>query len=235
MKAVYKRELFSYFTSPIGYIILAFGLCISGYLFFKVNLQMMSTSSIVNLLSYLSYLLILMVPLMTMHLWSEERKNKTDQLLLTSDVPVSSIILGKYFASITLFGIYVVLMLVYPMIMSAYGTVSWINIIVLYFGFFIMAGSLLAIGLFVSTLTESQIVSALVSFAIILLFVLSNILSTKINLGIIKKLFEWFSVFTRFDNFIQGVVDVSTIIYYITFSALFVFLSVMSIQRKRWN
>ncbi len=234
MKAVYKRELFSYFTSPIGYVILAFALCVSGFLFFKVNLQMMSTS-IVHFLSYLSYVLILMVPLMTMHLWAEERKNKTDQLLLTSDVPVSSIVLGKYFASITLFGIFVVVMMIYPMIMSYFGTVSWVNIFVLYLGFFLLASALLAIGLFVSTLTESQIVSALGSFAIILFFVLSNMLSTKINLAIIKRLFEWFSVFTRFDNFIQGIVDISTIIYYITFSALFIFLSVMSIQRKRWN
>ena len=125
--------------------------------------------------------------------------------------------------------------MIYPMIMSYFGTVSWVNIFVLYLGFFLLASALLSIGLFVSTLTESQIVSALGSFAIILFFILSNILSTKINLTIIKKLFEWFSVFTRFDNFIQGIVDVSTIIYYITFSALFIFLSVMSIQRKRWN
>ncbi len=234
MKAIYKRELFSYFTSPIGYIVLTFSLFISGFLFIRVNLNMSSTS-MVYFLSYLSYILILLVPLMTMHLWAEERKNKTEQLLLTSDVPVSSIILGKYFACITLFGVFVVTMLIYPMVMSAYGTVSWVNIFVLYFGFYLMACALLAVGLFVSTLTESQIVSALVSFAVILFFVLSNILSTRINSVVLKKIFEWFSVFTRFDNFVQGVVDVSTVIYFVTFSALFIFLSVMFIQRKRWN
>lgn len=234
MKAVYKRELFSYFTSPIGYIVLAFALLISGFLFVKVNLNMNSTS-LVLFFSYLSYVLILMVPLMTMHLWAEERKNKTDQLLLTTDVPVSSIILGKYFACVTLFGIFVIIMLIYPMIMSSYGTVSWLNVFVLYLGFFLMACALLAVGLFVSSLTESQIVSALVSFAITLFFVLANILSTTVNSTVIKKIFEWFSIFTRFDNFIQGVVDISTVIYYITFSALFIFLSVMFIQRKRWS
>lgn len=234
MKAIYKREMFAYFTSPIGYVVLAFALCISGFMFAKINLYTFTTS-MVQFMSYISYVLVLLVPLMTMHLWSEERKNKTDQLLLTTNVPVSSIILGKYFACITLFAINVAIMLIYPMVMSMFGTVTWSNIYMLYLGYFLMGSALMSIGLFVSTTTESQIVSALVSFAIILFLILSNLLSTKVKIGFVSKILEWFSLFTRFDNFIWGVIDISTIIYYITFSALFIFLSVVFIQKKRWS
>ena len=176
MKAVYKREMFAYFTSPVGYIVLAFALCVSGYMFVTTNLQL-ATTSLFQFFSMISYVLILLVPLMTMHLWAEERKNKTDQLLLTSSVPVSSIILGKYFACLTLFAINVAIMLIYPVIMSIYGTVVWSNVLMLYFGYFLLGAALFSVGFFVSTLTESQIVSALASFAVILILVLANMLS----------------------------------------------------------
>ena len=234
MKAIYKRELFAYFTSPVGYIVLDFALCVSGYLFVATNLQN-ATTSLLQFFSLLSYVLVLLVPLMTMHLWSEERKNKTDQLLLTTSVPVGSIIFGKYFACVTLFLINVVVMLAYPMVMSLYSSVVWSNVFMLYFGYLLMGCTLISVGLFVSTLTESQIVSALGTFAIILFLILSNILSTKINVEIISKILNWFSLFARFDNFIWGVIDISTLIYYITFAGLFIFLSVMSIQKKRWR
>lgn len=234
MKAIYKREMFAYFTSPVGYIVLAFALCISGYLFVTANLQF-ATTGMFKFFSMLSLVLILLVPLMTMHLWSEERKNKTDQLLLTSSVPVSSIIIAKYFACLTLFAINIVIMLVYPFVMSLYGTVVWSNIYILYLGYFLLGAALFSVGLFVSTLTESQIVSALVSFAITLFLILANMLASKINVSAISSALNWFSLFARFDNFIYGVIDVSTLIYYITFSGLFVFLSIMSVQKKRWS
>lgn len=234
MKAVYKREMFAYFTSPVGYLVLAFSLLVSGYLFVTANLQM-GTTSLYKFFSMLSLILMLFVPLMTMHLWSEERKNKTDQLLLTSNVSVSSIIFGKYFACLSLFAINVAIMLVYPMVMSLYGTVIWSNVFMLYLGYFLMGAALLAVGLFVSTLTESQIVSALVTFVIVLFFVLANMLSTRINISVVSNVINWFSLFTRFDNFIDGIVDVSTLIYYLSFAGLFLFLSIMSIQKKRWS
>lgn len=234
MKAVYKREMFAYFTSPVGYIVLALALCVSGYLFAKANLYYASTS-LVKFFSLQSLIFVLLVPLITMHLWSEERKNKTDQLLLTSSVPVSSIIFGKYFACLTLFAINVAIMLIYPVVMSIYGTVVWSNVLILYFGYFLLGAALLSVGLFVSTLTESQLVSALATFAVILFLLLANMLSSKVSVAVISKIFGWFSLFSRFDNYIYGVIDVSTFIYYISFSALFVFLSIMSIQKKRWN
>ena len=170
-----------------------------------------------------------------MHLWAGEKKNKTDQLLLTTNVPVSSIILGKYFACLSVFAITVVVMFMYPMIMSAYGNVVWSYVFVLYAGYFLLGAALLAVGLFVSTMTESQIVSALISFVVVLFFVLTNILSVKLNIPVISPVLSWFSLFARFDNFIGGIIDVSTIIYFVTFAGLFVFLSIMSVQKKRWN
>lgn len=242
MKAIYKREMFAYFTSPIGYLVLAFALCVSGALFVYTNVMTVANSSnaylstsFVSFFSLISYVLILLVPLITMHLWAEERKNKTDQLLLTSSVSVSSIILGKYFACLSLFAINVAIMLIYPFTMSFYGTVIWSNVFMLFFGYFLMGSALLAVGLFVSTMTDSQIVSALITFAIILLMVLVEVFVSSVHIEVISNIIEWFSVFARFDKFVYGVIDISTLIYYISFSGLFVFLSVMSVQKKRWS
>lgn len=234
MKAIYKREMFAYFTSPVGYVVLAFALCVSGILFGLFNLSGASTSML-YFFSFLSYVLILLVPLMTMHLWADERKNRTDQLLLTVNVPVSSIVLGKYFASATLFGINVAIMLVYPLVMSLYGTVVWSYVLMMYLGYFLMGCAMLAVGLFVSTLTESPIVAALTSFVIILLLKLADMFAASIKIEFLADTMRWFSLFSRFNNFIDAVIDVSILIYYITFAGLFLFLAFISIQKKRWS
>ena len=218
----------------MGYVVLAAALCLSGVLFGIFNLSANSTNML-YFFSYLSFVFILLVPLMTMHIWSEERKNRTDQLILTSGVPVSDVVLGKYFASVTLFAVTVVVMLLYPLTISIYGSVIWSYVLMLYLGYFLMGCALLAVGLFVSTLTESQIIAAVVSFAIIMLLKLVGMLASAINIGWISATIKWLSLFSRFDTFIWGIVDISTLIYYLTFSALFVFLAVMSIEKKRWS
>jgi len=242
MKAIYKREMFAYFTSPTGYLVLAFSLFVSGFLFVKTNMNNISdagvavfTTNLVQFFSLVTYVLLLLVPLITMHLWSEEKKNKTDQLLLTSSLPVSSIILGKYFACLSLFAINVLIMLIYPFAMSFYGTVVWTNVIMLYFGYFLLGSALLSVGLFVSTLTESQFVSAIITFVLVLTMFLFKVFTSTVNIGFVADIIEWFSLFSRFDAFVYGFIDISTVIYYLSFSALFVFLSVVFIQKKRWN
>lgn len=242
MKAIYKREMFSYFTSPTGYLVLAFSLFVSGFLFVKTNMNNITdagiavfTSNLVQFFSLVTYVLLLLVPLITMHLWSEEKKNKTDQLLLTSSLPVSSIILGKYLACLSLFAINVVIMLIYPFTMSFYGTVVWTNVFMLYLGYFLLGSALLSVGLFVSTLTESQFVSAIITFVLVLTMFLFKVFISTVNIGFIADIIEWFSLFSRFDAFVYGFIDISTIIYYLSFSGLFVFLSIVFIQKKRWN
>lgn len=242
MKAIYKREMFTYFTSPTGYLVLAFSLFVSGFLFVKTNMNNIPdagiavfSSNLVQFFSLVTYVLLLLVPLITMHLWSEEKKNKTDQLLLTSSLPVSSIILGKYFACLSLFAINVVIMLIYPFTMSFYGTVVWTNVFMLYFGYFLLGSALLSVGLFVSTLTESQFVSAIITFVLVLTMFLFKVFTSTVNVGFVADIIEWFSLFSRFDAFVYGFIDISTIIYYLSFSGLFVFLSIVFIQKKRWS
>lgn len=234
MKAVYKRELHAYFTSPLGYIVIASALCLSGILFGIFNLSAASTSML-YFFSYMSLVFVLLVPLMTMQLWAEERKNGTDRLLLATNVPVSRIIMGKYFAAVTLFAAIDIIMLLYPLTMTLYGNVVWSYVLMMYLGYFLMGCALLAVGVFVSAMTEGQISAAVLSLVIILLFKLFEALASVINAGRISSVLKWFSVFSRFDTFIWGVADISTFVYYITFSALFVFLAVMSIEKRRWN
>lgn len=234
MKAIYKRELHAYFTSPIGYIVLIASLILSGFLFGLFNLSGASTSML-YFFSYMSLIFILLVPLMTMQLWSEERKNRTDQLLLTSNVSVGSIIIGKYLASVTLFLITVLVMLLYPLTMSLYGNVIWSYVFVMYLGYFLMGCALLSVGLFVSSLTESQIVSAIITFVIIMFMKLADPIAEATKISGVSAVIKWFSIFSRFDTFIWGVVDISTLVYYVTFAALFLFLAVMSIEKRRWS
>ena len=234
MKAVYKKELLAYFTSPVGYAVLAAALCAGGFFFGIYNLSFSSTSML-YFFSKMSLVFVLLVPLVTMHLWAEERKNHTDQLLLTSGASVGSMVLGKYLASLTVFSITVAVMLLYPLTMSLYGTVVWSYVLMMYLGYFLMGCALLAVGVFVSSVTESQIVAAVISFAVIMVFKLLETLSAAIKIDWISSVLIWFSVFSRFDTFILGVADISTFVYYITFSALFVFLAVMSIEKRRWS
>ena len=202
---------------------------------FRINKNIFLQIHLVQFFSLVTYVLLLLVPLITMHLWSEEKKNKTDQLLLTSSLPVSSIILGKYLACLSLFAINVVIMLIYPFTMSFYGTVVWTNVFMLYLGYFLLGSALLSVGLFVSTLTESQFVSAIITFVLVLTMFLFKVFTSTVNIGFIADIIEWFSLFSRFDAFVYGFIDISTIIYYLSFSGLFVFLSIVFIQKKRWN
>lgn len=234
MKAVYKKELLAYFTLPIGYAVIAAILCAGGVLFGIYNLGG-AVTGMLNFFSKMSLVFVLLVPLMTMHLWAEERKNKTDQLLLTSGVTVGNLVLGKYLASVTVFALTVLIMLLYPLTMSFYGTVFWSYVFMMYLGYFLLGCALLAVGFFVSSLTESQIAAAVISFAVILLFKLLESLATAVNVEIIASLLKWFSVFARFDTFLLGVADISVFIYYVTFSALFLFLSVISVEKRRWS
>ena len=126
-------------------------------------------------------------------------------------------------------------MLIYPLVMSFFGTVIWTNALMLFFGYFLMGCALLSVGLFVSTMTESQIVSAIVTFAIILLLKLADVFASMVEIDFLSEGIKWFSLFSRFDNFVWGIIDVSTLIYYVTFAGLFVFLSVIFIQKKRWS
>lgn len=167
MLAIYKKELRSYFTSMIGYVFIAFFLVIIGIYFMIYNL-MFGLANFEYCLSTVTFIFVLLVPLLTMRLMSEENKQKTDQLLLTSPLSARSIILGKFFAVFTIFAIVMAIICMYPLIMSLYGSIPYASAYGSILGFTLLGGAYLAMGLFISSLTESQMVAAVVSFAVFL-------------------------------------------------------------------
>ena len=164
MLAVYKKELRSYLTSMIGYVFIAFILLILGIYFTAYNLQYASPDFGATL-SAVTFLFLIITPILTMRILSEEKKNKTDQLLLTAPVPVWKIVMGKYLSMITIYLIPVVGL--YPFIMGRYGTVSYTTTYTAVFGFFLLGCAQIAVGLFLSSITESQIIAAVITFAVL--------------------------------------------------------------------
>ncbi len=171
MLAIYKKELRSYFTSMLGYVFIAFFLVIIGIYFFVNNLYYMYANFEYTLTS-ISFIFVLLVPLLTMRLMAEENKQKTDQLLLTSPLTASSIVLGKFLAVFTIFFSVMLITCFYPLIMSRYGEVPMGSAYASILGFTLVGGVYLSIGLFISSLTESQVVAAVISFITFLITLL---------------------------------------------------------------
>ncbi|HHV11223.1 MAG TPA: ABC transporter permease [Clostridiales bacterium] len=173
MLAIYKKELRSYFNSMIGYVFMAFFLLIIGVYFFVQNL-FYGYANFEYTLSSITFIFVILAPLLTMRLMAEENKQKTDQLLLTSPVTATSIVVGKLLAVFSLYGFIMLITCFYPLILSLYGTVTFATAYSSILAFTLMGGAYLAIGLFISSLTDSQIVAAVISFVVFLLTILMD-------------------------------------------------------------
>ena len=168
MKAIYKRELKGLFSNMTGYVFIAFILLMAGIYSIALNFTY-GYPNFEYALSNMSFIFILVVPILTMRIFSEEKHNRTDQLLYYLPVKVPSIVLGKYLAMLTVYAIPTVFMMLYPVILSMFGTVNFKSAYSAQLGFFFLGAALIAIGMFVSSLTESQIISCVVSLGAILL------------------------------------------------------------------
>lgn len=166
MLAVYKKELRSYLTSMVGYVFIAFILLILGIYFTAYNLQYGSPDFGVTL-SSVTFLFLIITPVLTMRILAEEKKNRTDQLLLTAPIAVWKVVLGKYLSMITIYLIPVAVSNLYPLIMGKYGAVSYPMAYTAVLGFFFLGCAQIAVGLFLSSVTESQIIAAVLTFGVL--------------------------------------------------------------------
>lgn len=166
MLAIYKKELRSYLTSMAGYVFIAFILLILGIYFTAYNLQYASPDFGITL-NAVTYLFLIITPVLTMRILSEEKKNKTDQLLFTAPVAVWKVVLGKYLSMVTIYLIPVVIVSFYPTIMAQYGTVSYAMAYTAVLGFFFLGCAQIAVGLFLSSVTESQVIAAVLTFGVL--------------------------------------------------------------------
>ncbi len=236
MIAIYKRELKSYFHSVIGHLFIAATLFFIGLYFTFYNLF--------NTYPYISYaissvifLFLISVPILTMRILAEEKKQKTDQLILTAPVGIGQIVIGKFLALLTIFAIPTVVTCIYPLLLMNFGTVPLGESYVAILGFFLYGAACIAIGIFISSLTESTVIAAVLTFAVLFItYVMSGLCSLISQSGnILTKFLGCFDLVTRFDNMQNGTLDVAAIVYFLSIIAVMLFLTTQSIQKRRYS
>lgn len=236
MTAIFKREFKTYFTSPIGYCVIAMMFALTGLLFYQYNVGYQTPDLTYVFQNLQSYVLLLVLPILTMRLMSDDKRQKTDQLLFTSPIGLAGIVLGKFFAAILLFAISCSLTLFCAIIVALKTTPDWLVIIGNYVGLLLLGGMVVAIGLLISCLTESQFVAALGTFIASLLLIMVDYLPSLIS-GVtwISTVVSFLSVTQRFSNFAVGAIQYHDIVFFLSMQALFLFLTVRLLDRKRWN
>lgn len=244
MKAIFKREFNAYFKTPLGYIFVGLFIAFASVMFFTFNINA-NTSVMTDYFTMICYVFIVAVPLLTMKMFSEERKLKTDQLLLTAPVKVKDIVLGKFLSGLALLAIPVVFTLVFMIVLSQYGNPPIIQSMVGYFGILLYGAMLISMGMFISTLTQSQVIAAV--FTMALVGVLSFAGSFALDFTTVfhgKILFlgkflngtiNFLDINKRFYDFAKGTLNLVPMVYFLSITALFNLLTVRVIERRRWR
>lgn len=234
MFAIYKRELRSYFTGPIGYIFIALFLAISSLLFTYTTLYS-GTCDISIYYSFILYCFAILIPLLTMRLLSEEKKTKTEQILLTSPVSLFGVIFGKYLAAFTMFAGTLLLSCFNFVILFFYGEPSAVIMFSTTLGILLIGSAFVAIGVFISACTENQLISALLTIASIAATLVIGALASYVNFTPLRVVMKWLSVFDRFYVFTYGYFDVVALLYYISITVVFLFLTIRVFEKRRWE
>lgn len=233
MLAILKRELKGYFNSPIAYVLIGIFTAISA-LFFTLMSIMYGSADMSSVLTNMGFVLLFIVPILTMRSLAEEKKNKTEVLLITSPVKITSIVVGKFLGAFIVFLVMTAITFIFPLVLSLFGHPDAAPIIGGYIGFILLGASFIAIGVFASSLTENQIVAAIVTFVILLFIWLMEPLASSLG-GFAAKVLNYVALLTRYGEFNQGILNLSSIVYYISFTAVFLFFTTRVIERRRWG
>lgn len=234
MLAIFKKEFRSYFMSPLGYIFAAVFTFFAS-MFFSSNILMTQQADISLMFSNINVIYLFLAALLTMRLLSEEKNKKTDQLLLSSPVSITKIVLGKYLAAMAVFGVTMLISLIYPAIMFRYGEPSLSEVIGSYIGFILLWGAFISVGVFISALTESQMIAGVFTFAALLMIYFISWFESSVQNAVAKTVIGWFSLLSRYGEFQSGILNVENIIYYLSFIFIFLFLTVRVIDKRRYS
>jgi len=249
---IFKKEMRLYFTSPVAYVVLTIFLVIAGWFFYNIFafFTLASMQSAMNpamardlnvtdsvmrpLVSNISVILLLLMPLVTMRLFSEERRSGTIELLLTYPVRDGAVLVGKYLAALALYALMLALTLLYPGIVVYFARLEWGPLVTGYVGLLLMGGTFIAVGVFASSLTENQIVASITTFGILLILWVIGWSADYVG-GVWGKVLQHLSLIEHNDNFAKGVLDTKDVIYYLNFIALALFLTLRSLEARRWK
>lgn len=234
MMSIYQKEMKTFFVSPVAYTISCIFLIIAGYIF-AVIIFYTKEANLHVLFANLRFVLLLIAPILTMRLLAEEKKLGTDELLYTSPLTNYEIILGKYFATVTLYLIMLIFTLEFPIFLKIYGDPDMGPIYSGYLGLFLFGSAFISLGLFTSSITENQIIAAITSFGLLLMLWLISWATTFIPVEWLQDIFKSLSVTEHFNNFEKGIIDLGDVFYYLSFSFVFIFLTNQVTEAKRWK
>lgn len=232
MTAIMRRELSAYFSSPIGYIYLTVFYVFAG--FFFTNTLLMQSSSLSGVFGYIfTTITLFLIPVLTMRLFSEEKKNKTDQALLTAPVSLGSIVVGKFLAAVLVFALGLAIVLVYALVIAAFTPPNWPQVFANIFALLLLGSAIISIGMFISSLSENQVIAAIGSFAAAFTLVLIDSLSTRNE--VLQKILMSISFFVRYSAFTSGVFNFANVLFFLSVIFLFCFFTVRVLEKRRWS
>jgi ABC-2 type transport system permease protein len=234
MKAIFKKEFRNYFMSPIGYIFVGVFTFLAS-MFFCSGILVSQEADISIMFSDINVIYLFLAALLTMRLLSEEKNKKTDQLLLSSPVSITEIVIGKYLAAMAVFGVTMIISLIYPAIMFVYGQPALSEIIGSYIGFILLWGAFISVGVFISSLTESQIIAGVFTFASLLLIYFISWFESKLENPVARRIVDWFSLLKRYGEFQSGILNIENIVYYLSIIFVFLFLTIRVIDKRRYS
>lgn len=247
--AIAVKEIRSYFTSPIAYVVIGFYALLFGYFFAvmltffeRQSMQMMQMGGGVNINQMLigpvftnaEVVLLFVLPMVTMRIFAEEKRSGTIELLLTSPLTDLQIVIGKFLGGITLYAAMLAVTVVHMGFLFAFGNPEWRPVLSGYLGLLLMGGCFLSLGLFISSLTRNQIVAGMVTFAVFLLFWVINWISTFMG-PTTQNVLNYLSITEHLNDFTRGVVDTKHLVYYVSFIAFSLFLTVRAVDSERWR
>ena len=247
MLAIFKKELRSYFLNAIGYVYLGVFLTVSALLCCYTTLGS-GTYDTSNYFSFISIIFIILIPLLTMRLFAEEKKLRTEQLLLTSPVSITGMVVGKFLAAFTLFAIGIVLSLVNFIPLCIYAHFDGVNdayassvgpvasmIFSNTLGLLLLGAAFIAVGMFISSLTENQLAAAIVTVVIIAAMLLLNVVNGYVENYVVRFIISWVCFMSRYAPFQSGIFDPSALLYFISVAGVFLFLTVRVYDKRRWG
>ncbi len=234
MKAIFYRELKAYFQTPVGYIFMGMFLAVSGY-FFTVSNLLSKSSDLGMVLSNMLMMFLFLIPILTMRLLSEEKNSRTDQLLLTAPISVRDIVLGKFAAAAAIYLLTLAVTLLYLLVLGIHSEPAYAKIFCNYFGFILLGFSFISVGLFVSSLTQNQASAAMATFAVLLLLYALEWSRSALHSPLLLAVLDCLSITKWYGEFELGILSIPAIVYYISFTAVFLLCTMHTVDRRRWS
>ena len=234
MTAILKRELRAYFLSPLGYVFIAAYYVFAGYFFFQLNL-MSNSSDMRGLFSAMFLVTVFLAPVLTMRLMSEDRKQRTDQILYMAPVRTMSIVLGKLVAALCVFLAAMAVLLVMAVVIAARTVPEWSVIMGHFIGLFLLGAALISIGMFISTLTENQVIAAIGGFSAGVFLILIDTLAPVVQNPTLARVVRHMSFQARYHSFTLGLLSFANVIFFLSITALFTFFTFCAFEKRRFE